>query len=71
MKVNIGMRHGGGQLSFDTTLSAEQLAEALRSSDEVLDLEDSRGDRALIPVESISYVLIPSERETRVGFARI
>lgn len=71
MRINIGMRHGGGQLVLDTELSAETLRETLRDRDEVLDVEDAKGDRALVPVDSISYVLIPSEKESRVGFARL
>lgn len=71
MRVNIGMRHGGGQLTMDTPLSVEELREALASGSAVLDLEDTKGDRALVPVESIAFVMIPSEREARVGFARV
>ncbi len=71
MRINIGMRHGGGQLTMDTTLSVEELKNALADSSEVLDLEDTKGDRALVPVESVAFVMIPSERESRVGFARL
>lgn len=71
MKINIGMRHGGGQLSLETALEPEKLREMLGSAGEVLDLEDANGDRALIPVESISFILIPTERESKVGFARL
>lgn len=70
MRINIGMRHGGGQLAMDTQLSIDELKQALAGGTEILDLEDAKGDRALVPVESISFVMIPSERESRVGFAR-
>lgn len=68
------MRHGGGQLNFETDLSAEDLRKFLKASattPDVLDLEDPKGDRALIATDSIAYVLIPSDRETRVGFGRL
>ncbi|MFT0762695.1 DUF3107 family protein [Scrofimicrobium sp. R131] len=69
MKIEIRMRHGG-QLDFETAATAEQLRELLKQEDEILDLTDSKGNRALIPIHAISFIVIPHEREMRVGFAR-
>lgn len=73
MKFQIGLRHGAGLLSFETTFDADQLRqqfEEARESGGILDFTDTRGERALVPADSIAYVLIPSERELRVGFGR-
>lgn len=73
MKFQIGLRHGGGQLSFETGLSQDQLRaqyQAARAENGLLDFTDTRGERVLLPADSIAYLLIPAERETRVGFGR-
>lgn len=73
MRVQIGLRHGGGQIGFELELGADQLLEQLRVAQEnndILDFTDIKGERALIPADSVAYMLISPERETKVGFAR-
>lgn len=73
MKFQIGLHHGGGQLTFETTLDSNELIQQLetaRTNNGLLDFTDTKGDRILIPADSVAYLLIPSERETKVGFGR-
>lgn len=73
MKILIGLRHGGGQLGFDISWDEEKLQaefQAARDNNRTLDFTDAKGERALIPADSISYILVPAARDSRVGFAR-
>lgn len=73
MKIVIGLRHGGGQLSFELDWKEEDLVSELqkiRESDGLLDFSDVKGDRVLLPADSIGYILVPTETERRVGFGR-
>lgn len=73
MRIQIGLRHGGGQVGFDIDSTADQLRQQFleaQESNEFLDFTDTKGERALIPADSVAYILISPDRETKVGFAR-
>ncbi len=73
MRIQIGLRHGGGLLNFEVEQTADQFVEyldSIRSGNGVIDLTDAKGDRSLVPFDSVAYISIPSDRNVRVGFAR-
>lgn len=73
MRIQIGLRHGGGLLSYELDQDPDQFVASLERAQAAgtpLDLTDSKGDRTLIPYDSIAYVNMPADRDVRVGFAR-
>ena len=46
-----------------------KLNEVLPSTQGVLDLTDTKGQRTLVPAHAIGFVQIPAETKRRVGFA--
>lgn len=70
VEVRIGVQHVAREITFETTLSADEIIEAVRNarSGEVLELTDERGGRIIVPSSSIGYVTMGAERKTGVGF---
>ncbi|WP_353352956.1 DUF3107 domain-containing protein [Intrasporangium sp. DVR] len=70
MEVRIGVQHVAREITFETTLSTEELVEAVKAAraGEVLELTDDRGGRIIVPSASIGYVMTGAERKTGVGF---
>ena len=64
------MQHVAREITFETTLSADEIIEAVKNarSGEVLELTDERGGRIIVPSSSIGYVTMGAERKTGVGF---
>lgn len=70
MEITIGIRQVARELTFESPLSADEVAaEITKALDgSVLDLEDVRGRRIVVPTESLGYVEIGAEEQRRVGF---
>ncbi|WP_076262554.1 DUF3107 domain-containing protein [Intrasporangium flavum] len=71
MEVRIGVQNVAREITFETTLSSEELlaaVKAARTSGDVLELTDDKGGRVLVPVASLGYVTTGAERRSGVGF---
>lgn len=64
------MQNVAREISFETTLSADELVEAVRAArgSDVLELIDDKGGRVMVPSSSIGYVTTGAEKKTGVGF---
>ena len=73
MEIFIGIRGNKNLLGFDVDMSENELIaklnEVLPSTQGVLDLTDTKGQRTLVPAHAIGFVQIPAETKRRVGFA--
>lgn len=73
MEIFIGIRGNTRLLGFDVDMSENELMaklnEVLPSTQGVLDLTDTKGQRTLVPAHAIGFVQIPAETKRRVGFA--
>ena len=73
MEIFIGIRGNTRLLGFDVDMSENELMaklnEVLPSTQGVLDLTDTKGQRTLVPANALGYVQIASKTERRVGFA--
>ncbi len=72
MEVRIGIRENGRDLSFDSPLSAKELADkisdAIAKGTPLVELADDKGKTMLVPTASIAYVEIGADSGRRVGF---
>jgi hypothetical protein len=64
------VQHVAREITFETTLSADELVEAVKAARtvEVLELTDDKGGRVIVPSASIGYVTTGAERKAGVGF---
>ena len=73
MEIFIGIRGNTRLLGFDVDMSENELMaklnEVLPSTQGVLDLTDTKGQRTLVPAHALGYVQIADKTERRVGFA--
>lgn len=72
MHITIGVRDIARELSLDVDLSQEQLFAAVNEALEngtPLTLDDTKGQRVLIPSAVIGFVTVSPEEQRRVGFA--
>jgi hypothetical protein len=70
VEVRIGVQNVAREITFETTLTADELVaevKAARSAD-VLELTDDKGGRVIVPTSSIGYVMTGVERKAGVGF---
>ena len=72
MEVRIGIKENGRDLSFESSLSAnelsQQISDAISKSAPLLELADDKGKTMLIPTASIAYAEIGADQNRRVGF---
>lgn len=72
MDIRIGILNAPRELSFETSHTADEIAQqvsaALTSGTGFLRLTDDKGKVYLIPTSGIGYVEIGTEESRRVGF---
>lgn len=72
MDIRIGILNAPRELSFESTHTADEIAEqvsaALTSGTGFLRLTDDKGKVYLIPTTGIAYVEIGTEESRRIGF---
>ena len=72
MEVRIGVRENGAALSFESAMTAKelsaQIANAIKTSEPLVELKDEKGKTILIPTSSIAFVEIGADQGRRVGF---
>lgn len=71
MEITIGIRQVARELTFESQLSADELAAEVTKalSGAVLDLTDARGRRIVVPSAAIGYIEIGADEPRRIGFA--
>jgi len=70
VEVRIGVRNVARELSFETPLTADEVAKAVAAAlgGSALDLPADKGRRILVPSDALGYVEIGQEERHRVGF---
>ena len=75
MEIKIGVQHASRELTVESLLTAEQVAEAvsaaLTGDSKVLVLEDEKGRRVIVPSDRLAYVEIGEQTQRRVGFGAL
>ena len=73
MEVRIGVQHCAREITFESTMSPEELADAVRAARaaDVLDLVDDKGGRIVVPSSAIGYVTTGAEKRAGVGFGAV
>lgn len=72
MEVRIGIRDVAREVAFESAQTPAQVrgvvAQALASSEALLELEDDKGRTILVPTSAIGYLEIGAPEKGRVGF---
>lgn len=72
MEVKVGVRGAPRELAIESSLTADELAaavrEALAAAGGVLILSDDKGKQVIVPADKLAYVEIGEPNERRVGF---
>lgn len=75
MEITIGIRNVARELTFETEASADSVAKAVAAALDgdarVLDLQDLRGRRIIVPATALGYVEIGAEERRSVGFGTV
>jgi hypothetical protein len=72
VEVKVGVKGAPRELTIDSALSADGLAEAVRaalaSENGLLVLVDDKGKQVIVPADKLAYLEIGESSERRVGF---
>jgi hypothetical protein len=72
MEVRIGITQSARDLSFESSLSNQELTkligDAITSGAPLINLTDEKGRTILVPTAAISFVEIGTEKSRAVGF---
>lgn len=72
MEVKVGVHNATRELVIDSTLSTDEIQQAVRDAVEkengLLDLADAKGRRLLVRGAHLAYVDVGEPLERRVGF---
>lgn len=72
MEIRIGIVNAPRELSFESTLTAEELTKqvqaGLASGNGILHLTDDKGRAYIVPTAGIAYVEVGTEESRRIGF---
>lgn len=70
MEIRIGIRQVARELTFETSLSPQEVSAAVEKAlaGSVLDLTDTRGRRVFVPAGALGFVEIGDSEPRRVGF---
>lgn len=71
MEVKIGIQHAPREVVFESEIEPDELAAIITeawSANKVVELEDSKGSKILVPTDKISFVELGPSSRRRVGF---
>lgn len=71
MEIRIGIQNVARELSFETEMTKDDVAERVRAAVEdnaTLELTDNKGGTIVVPAEVLGYVEIGEPTARRVGF---
>ncbi len=75
MEVKIGVKGAARELSLESAMTPDEIADAVKAAvgdaGGLLALTDEKGRRVLVPVDKLAYVEIGEQIERRVGFGAI
>jgi hypothetical protein len=74
VEVKIGVTYAARELVIDSAQTSEEVASivaAALNDGTVLNLEDEKGRRVIVPVEKLAYVEIAEPEARRVGFGAL
>jgi hypothetical protein len=74
VEVKIGVTYAARELVIESAQSSEEVASIVAAAlqdGSVLNLEDEKGRRVIVPVEKLAYVEIAEPEARRVGFGAI
>jgi hypothetical protein len=73
VEVRIGVQNCAREITFESGMSPEELADAVRASRsaEVLELVDDKGGRIMVPSAALGYVTMGAEKRGGVGFGAV
>jgi Protein of unknown function (DUF3107) len=74
VEVKIGVQNAARELVLDSEQSPDEVLAAVTAalaSGDVLQLEDDRGRRVLVPVASLAYVEVGPPESRRIGFGSL
>lgn len=74
VEITIGVQNLAREIVLETEQTGDEVAAAVASAldgQAVLELQDVRGRRIIVPTATIGYVEIGSEAKARVGFGTI
>jgi len=74
VEITIGVQNLAREIVLETEQTGDEVAAAVAAAldgQAVLELQDVRGRRIIVPTASIGYVEIGSEAKARVGFGTI
>ena len=74
MEVKIGVQYAARELVLESTQTPDEVtklvADAIKAEG-VLQLQDERGRRVLVPASKLAYVEIAENEQRRVGFGSL
>ena len=71
MEVKIGIQQAPREVAFESDAEPDELAAIITeawSANEIVELEDTKGRKILVPAEKISFVELGASTRRRVGF---
>lgn len=71
MEVKIGIQQAPREIAFESDAEPDELAATITkawSANEMVELEDNKGRKILVPTEKISFVELGASNRGRVGF---
>lgn len=70
MEVRIGVQNCAREITFESSMTPDELLEAVRASRsaDVLELTDDKGGRIIVPSAAVGYVTTGAEKKGGVGF---
>jgi len=74
VEITIGVQNLAREIVLETEQTGDEVAAAVAAAldgQAVLELQDVRGRRIIVPTATIGYVEIGSEAKARVGFGTI
>ncbi|MGA4668625.1 DUF3107 domain-containing protein [Propionibacteriaceae bacterium Y1923] len=74
MDIKIGIVNVAREVSIESTLTGEEVAEKVTealNSNGLLDLSDDKGRRVIVPAAQIGYIDLGPENARKVGFGAV
>ena len=73
VEVRIGVQNCAREITFESSMTPDQLVEAVRAarSADILELTDDKGGRIIIPSSAVGYVMTGAEKKGGVGFGAV
>lgn len=75
MEVKIGVQSVAREIVIETTMSPDEIQQALLSAlsmdHGIFSLDDNRGGRVVVPVDKLGYIELSEQESRQVGFGSL